>query len=272
MVPGMGHCGGGVGPNSFGNGATASADPEHNVFAALERMGGERRCAGKVNRHGKSCRRPCENVDSSAVPVSAGGAIQRDRRPLQRRKFRLCYSPEPALIGLRVAEWSAAFPSDEASTFTVKPLAPIERAVPGRGEVFEVVLVGLVTGIARQIHLGLAVSQLGVGSPCRWAISIRRCPTCPMLDELGIFDCAGSRCAHASAHRCVAFRGFKRSLATALVCSGPGWFAIRFPYESFIHYSTPVYPDAIQPKRVYPTDTRCRLSAQCRRIRDSCPW
>jgi len=37
MVPGMGHCGGGVGPNSFGNGATASADPEHNVFAALER-------------------------------------------------------------------------------------------------------------------------------------------------------------------------------------------------------------------------------------------
>ena len=38
MVPGMGHCGGGVGPNNFGNGARAvAADPEHDVLAALER-------------------------------------------------------------------------------------------------------------------------------------------------------------------------------------------------------------------------------------------
>jgi feruloyl esterase len=38
MVPGMGHCGGGTGPNSFGNGPTApGADPERDVFAALER-------------------------------------------------------------------------------------------------------------------------------------------------------------------------------------------------------------------------------------------
>jgi hypothetical protein len=29
--------------------------------------------------------------------------------------------------------------------------------------------------------------------------------------------------------------------------SGSGWFAIPFLYDSFIHYSTPVYPDAIQP-------------------------
>ncbi len=29
--------------------------------------------------------------------------------------------------------------------------------------------------------------------------------------------------------------------------SGPGWFAIPFLYDSHIHYSTPVYPDAIQP-------------------------
>jgi feruloyl esterase len=37
MVPGMGHCGGGVGPNSFGNAGTATPfDPEHNVLAALE--------------------------------------------------------------------------------------------------------------------------------------------------------------------------------------------------------------------------------------------
>jgi hypothetical protein len=28
--------------------------------------------------------------------------------------------------------------------------------------------------------------------------------------------------------------------------SGSGWFATPFLYESFIHYFTPVYPDAIQ--------------------------
>ena len=38
MVPGMGHCGGGAGPNRFGNGGVStSADPEHDIFLALER-------------------------------------------------------------------------------------------------------------------------------------------------------------------------------------------------------------------------------------------
>ena len=40
LVPGMGHCGGGAGPNSFGNGAggaAASRDPERDIFTALER-------------------------------------------------------------------------------------------------------------------------------------------------------------------------------------------------------------------------------------------
>ncbi len=36
MVPGMGHCGGGNGPNTFGNGPGAPIDPEHDVVAALE--------------------------------------------------------------------------------------------------------------------------------------------------------------------------------------------------------------------------------------------
>jgi feruloyl esterase len=40
MVPGMGHCVGGTGPNRFGQGlgtASVSRDPEHDIFAALER-------------------------------------------------------------------------------------------------------------------------------------------------------------------------------------------------------------------------------------------
>jgi feruloyl esterase len=40
LVPGMGHCGGGAGANSFGNGGSAAAtrgDPERDIFTALER-------------------------------------------------------------------------------------------------------------------------------------------------------------------------------------------------------------------------------------------
>jgi len=41
MVPGMGHCGGGVGPDNFGQGGPGggetSPDPEHNIVSALDR-------------------------------------------------------------------------------------------------------------------------------------------------------------------------------------------------------------------------------------------
>jgi hypothetical protein len=37
LVPGMGHCGGGIGPNDFGNARGAGpADAEHNILSALE--------------------------------------------------------------------------------------------------------------------------------------------------------------------------------------------------------------------------------------------
>jgi len=36
MVPGMQHCGGGSGPNQFGQGGTPSGDPSRNIDAALE--------------------------------------------------------------------------------------------------------------------------------------------------------------------------------------------------------------------------------------------
>jgi Tannase and feruloyl esterase len=37
MVPGMQHCGGGPGPDSFGVDPSENADPEHSMFSALER-------------------------------------------------------------------------------------------------------------------------------------------------------------------------------------------------------------------------------------------
>jgi hypothetical protein len=37
MVPGMGHCGGGAGPNVFGQNGVPRADPDHDLEAALER-------------------------------------------------------------------------------------------------------------------------------------------------------------------------------------------------------------------------------------------
>ncbi|HLJ26296.1 MAG TPA: tannase/feruloyl esterase family alpha/beta hydrolase [Candidatus Angelobacter sp.] len=36
LVPGMQHCGGGPGPNSFGQQAGSTADAQHNIYAALE--------------------------------------------------------------------------------------------------------------------------------------------------------------------------------------------------------------------------------------------
>ena len=37
LAPGMAHCGGGIGPNSFGQHSAAQGDPEHSIQAALER-------------------------------------------------------------------------------------------------------------------------------------------------------------------------------------------------------------------------------------------
>jgi feruloyl esterase len=37
MVPGMQHCSGGSGPNSFGQGGVAQGDPQRDIAAALER-------------------------------------------------------------------------------------------------------------------------------------------------------------------------------------------------------------------------------------------
>lgn len=61
MVPGMGHCGGGTGPNRFGNQGTAAklpADPERDVVAALERWVEKGVAPEKIIGEGKGMTRP----------------------------------------------------------------------------------------------------------------------------------------------------------------------------------------------------------------------
>ena len=43
----------------------------------------------------------------------------------------------------------------------------------------------------------------------------------------------------------VAVNASMAALPLATHDSGSGWFATPFPYDSFIHYSTPVYPGAL---------------------------
>ena len=43
----------------------------------------------------------------------------------------------------------------------------------------------------------------------------------------------------------VAVNASMAALRLATHDSGSGWFATPFPYDSFIHYSTPVYPGAL---------------------------
>jgi feruloyl esterase len=81
MVPGMQHCGGGPGPNSFGQSGVAQGDPLHDVDAALERW-----------------------VEQGVAPdyvIATGGNRTRP----------LCPYPE-------VARWKGSGSTDDAANFT----------------------------------------------------------------------------------------------------------------------------------------------------------
>jgi hypothetical protein len=58
---------------------------------------------------------------------------------------------------------------------------------------------------------------------------------------------------------CAPFQRFKCGLCVAPPShgSGSGWFATPFLHDSFIHYSTPVYPDAIQAKGLLHKTCKC---------------
>ena len=75
MVPGMQHCGGGPGPDSFGAYPSANADPEHSMFSALE----------KWVEHGKA---PKEIIASKRGNPAKPGSVKMTRP--------LCPYPEEA--------------------------------------------------------------------------------------------------------------------------------------------------------------------------------
>jgi Tannase and feruloyl esterase len=96
MVPGMQHCGGGPGPDSFGAGPSADADPEHSMFSALERW----------VEHGKAPRAII--ASKSAGPSEPAGGAEMTRP--------LCPYPEEA-------KYKGSGDTNEAANFvcTVEP-------------------------------------------------------------------------------------------------------------------------------------------------------
>jgi feruloyl esterase len=90
MVPGMGHCGGGIGPNNFGNGP-GTGNPESDIFAALERW-----------------------VEKGVPPekIIASGTVASDRMKKMTRP--LCVYPQ-------VAQYKGSGDPNDAANFTCAP-------------------------------------------------------------------------------------------------------------------------------------------------------
>ena len=89
MVPGMGHCGGGIGPNSFGNVApVAAGDPERDLLSALDRWVEKGVAPDHFVGTGKSVSDPGKALTRPlcAYPKVARGGYQR------RGQFRLLAS------------------------------------------------------------------------------------------------------------------------------------------------------------------------------------
>jgi len=69
MVPGMGHCGGGIGPNNFGNGGTAvPADPERDLLLSLDRWVEKGVAPEKLIGSGKSVVEPGKAITRPLCP------------------------------------------------------------------------------------------------------------------------------------------------------------------------------------------------------------
>ena len=70
LVPGMAHCGGGIGPNDFGNGrgAASRTDPEHNILSALESWVESGAAPAKLIGSGKAVNDPTKTLTRPLCP------------------------------------------------------------------------------------------------------------------------------------------------------------------------------------------------------------
>jgi hypothetical protein len=68
MVPGMGHCGGGNGPNTFGNRPGAPADADHDIVAALDRWVEQGTAPERIIGTGKSVLDPSKPLTRPLCP------------------------------------------------------------------------------------------------------------------------------------------------------------------------------------------------------------
>jgi feruloyl esterase len=68
LVPGMAHCGGGIGPNDFGNGASTRADAEHNILSALDTWVERGKAPDKIIGSGKAVNDPAKTLTRPLCP------------------------------------------------------------------------------------------------------------------------------------------------------------------------------------------------------------
>jgi hypothetical protein len=80
----------------------------------------------------------------------------------------------------------------------------------------------------------------------RYCLPVRFTPSAPGLHDFGAHN-FGIPCLHIPLPN-----ASRASLRPPSHGSGPGWFATPFLYDSSIHSSTPVYPDAIKPRVSFP--------------------
>lgn len=108
MVPGMQHCGGGPGPDSFGAYPSIDADPEHSMFSALE----------KWVEHGKAPKAIIASKNESPSTSASGAKMTRP----------LCPYPE-------VAKYKGSGDGNKATNFacTVEPMRSSADVTAGAG-------------------------------------------------------------------------------------------------------------------------------------------
>ena len=69
MVPGMAHCGGGIGPNDFGNTRNpASTDAGHNILSALDAWVEQGAAPARLIGSGKAVNDPAKTLTRPLCP------------------------------------------------------------------------------------------------------------------------------------------------------------------------------------------------------------